>query len=63
MLVLSRRRNESIIATLPDGRCITITVVDIRDCGKVRVGITADRDIVVHRAEVQARIEAEKQHA
>ncbi|MCA9054268.1 MAG: carbon storage regulator CsrA [Planctomycetaceae bacterium] len=47
MLVLSRKRNESIII---DGN-IVVTVVDIRG-DKVRLGIEAPRDVPVHRSEV-----------
>ena len=51
MLVLSRKRNESIV--INDN--IKITVVDIRG-DKVRLGITAPRDIPVHREEVYEAI-------
>ena len=47
MLVMSRKKNESIVIN----NDITITVVDIRD-DKVRLGIVAPRDVPVHRQEV-----------
>ena len=47
MLVLSRKKDESII--IGDG--IKIMVVDIRG-DKVRLGIEAPRDVGVHREEV-----------
>lgn len=47
MLVLSRKRNESIVIN----ENITITVVEIRG-DKVRIGIEASKDIPVHRQEV-----------
>jgi len=47
MLVLSRRRDETIMI----GDDIEITVVDIRG-DKVRLGINAPRHIPVHRKEV-----------
>lgn len=47
MLVLSRRRNESII--IADD--VTITIVEIRG-DKVRIGIEAPKEIPVHRREV-----------
>lgn len=47
MLVLSRMRNE----TLMIGDDIWVTVVDIRG-SKVRLGITAPKQITVHRKEV-----------
>lgn len=53
MLVLSRKRNESIC--IGDG--ITITVVEIRG-EKVRLGIDAPRDVQVYRGEVQQKIDA-----
>ena len=54
MLVLSRKRNESIVI---DGS-IVITVVEIRG-DKVRLGIEAPREIPIHRQEVSAAIVAE----
>ena len=47
MLVLSRKKNESIV--INDD--ITIAVVEIRG-DKVRLGISAPREIPVHRQEV-----------
>ena len=55
MLVLSRQRNESIMI----GDNIEITVVDVRG-DKVRLGITAPKDISVHRKEVYEAILREK---
>ena len=47
MIVLSRKKNESIII----GDDITVTIVEIRG-DKVRLGIEHPRDIPVHRQEV-----------
>jgi len=47
MLVLSRKKNESIVIA----DTITVTVVEIRG-DKVRLGIVAPRDVPVHRQEV-----------
>lgn len=47
MLVLSRKKNESIV--IDDH--ITITVVEIRG-DKVRLGIEAPKEISVHRREI-----------
>ena len=59
MLVLSRQKDESIMV----GDNVEITIVDVRG-DKVRLGITAPREIAVHRKEVFEAIkreEAEKQ--
>jgi carbon storage regulator len=55
MLVLSRQKDESIII----GDNVEITIVDIRG-DKVRLGITAPKDIPVHRREVYEAIQREK---
>lgn len=47
MLVLSRKKNESIVIN----NDITITIVEIRG-DKVRLGIVAPKDVSVHRQEV-----------
>jgi carbon storage regulator len=47
MLVLPRKKNESIVIN----NNITVTVVDIRD-DKVRLGIVAPQEVPVHRQEV-----------
>lgn len=51
MLVLSRKKNESIVINNE----IVITVVEIRG-DKVRLGIVAPRDVSVHRQEVYEAI-------
>ena len=58
MLVLSRKKNESIMI----GENIIITVVDIRG-DKVRLGIDAPTEIPVHRQEVYEAIQRENQRA
>ena len=58
MLVLSRQRDETIMI----GDDVEITVVDIRG-DKVRLGITAPRQIQVHRKEVYEAIKRENQQA
>lgn len=55
MLVLSRKKNESII--INDN--VVITVVEVRG-DKVRIGIEAPRDVSVHRQEVLEAILNEK---
>lgn len=54
MLVLSRKRNESIKI----GDEITVTVVDVRG-DKVRLGIAAPKEVRVDRSEVREAIERE----
>jgi carbon storage regulator len=51
MLVLSRKKNESII--INDN--ITVTVIEIRG-DKVRLGIEAPKEVSVHRREVYEAI-------
>jgi carbon storage regulator len=51
MLVLSRKKNESIVIN----NDITIVVVEIRG-DKVRLGVEAPREVPVHRREVYEAI-------
>lgn len=51
MLVLSRKSNESIQITTPQGQKIEVLVVELRG-DKARLGITAPRDVVIDRTEV-----------
>jgi carbon storage regulator len=55
MLVLSRKKNESIIIN----NDIVITVIEIRG-DKVRLGIVAPKDVPVHREEVYEAIHGAK---
>jgi carbon storage regulator len=55
MLVLSRQKDESIMI----GDNVEITIVDVRG-DKVRLGITAPKEIPVHRMEVYQAIQREK---
>lgn len=55
MLVLSRKKNESIIIN----DHITVTVVEIRG-DKVRLGIDAPKEVSVHRREVYEAIQNQK---
>jgi carbon storage regulator len=55
MLVLSRKKNESIVIN----NDITVTVVEIRD-DKVRLGLVAPREVPIHRQEVYDAIHAQR---
>jgi carbon storage regulator len=55
MLVLSRKKNESIVIN----NDITVTVVEIRG-DKVRLGIVAPKEVPVHRQEVYDAIHGTK---
>jgi len=58
MLVLSRKKNESIVI----GKDITIVVVEVRG-DKVRLGTEAPDDVSVHRQEVFDAIQREGKRA
>lgn len=55
MLVLSRKKNESIVIN----NDITIVVVEIRG-DNVRLGVEAPKEVPVHRREVYEALEREK---
>lgn len=57
MLVLSRKKNESIVIN----NDITVVVVEIRG-DKVRLGVEAPKDIPVHRREVYDAIQRDANH-
>jgi carbon storage regulator len=54
MLILSRRTNQRLVI----GDNIEITVVELKD-GHVRLGISAPKDVPVHRKELLDQIAAE----
>jgi len=56
MLVLSRQKDESIMI----GDNVEIIIVDVRG-DKVRLGISAPRDVPVHRKEIFEAIKREKE--
>ncbi len=58
MLVLSRKKNESIVID----ENIVITVVEVRG-DKVRLGIQAPKEVPIHRSEIRAAMQAEDRQA
>lgn len=59
MLVLTRLCRESIFITCPNGDRLEVFVVETR-FDRVRLGIEAPEEYAVHRAEIQAKIDAEE---
>jgi carbon storage regulator CsrA len=53
MLVLSRKKDEKIILKVPGREDIEITVVRIDNHNRVRIGINAEKEIIVLRSELQ----------
>lgn len=58
MLVLTRKKNESIII----GDNIKITVVEVKG-DQIKIGISAPKNISVHREEIYLEIQKENQLA
>ena len=58
MLILTRRVGE----TLMIGDSVTVTVLGVKG-NQVRIGITAPKDVAVHREEIFQRIEQGRRHA
>lgn len=58
MLVLTRKRNENIVI----GDNIKITIVEVKG-DQVKLGITAPKDVTVHREEIYLEIQKENELA
>ena len=58
MLILTRKVNESLLV----GDDIKLTVLGIKG-GQIRIGISAPREVAVHRQEVYDRIQQERKEA
>jgi carbon storage regulator CsrA len=52
MLVLSRKKDEAIVMKIPGREDIRLTVVRIDNMNKVRIGVEADKDVVILRSEL-----------
>lgn len=57
MLVLTRRVGEKIIITTPSGERIVVSVAQMGREGKVRLGIEANREVMIHREEIQQKLD------
>jgi carbon storage regulator CsrA len=55
LLILTRRVNESLMV----GDQVTVTVVAVKG-NQVRLGVSAPKDVAVHREEVYDRLQAER---
>jgi len=55
MLILTRKVNESLLV----GDDVKLTVLGIKG-GQIRIGISAPRDVAVHRQEIYERIQQER---
>ena len=56
MLILTRRVGESVVI----GDEIAVTILGVKG-NQVRVGVTAPRDVTVHRQEIYERIKSEQE--
>ena len=56
MLILTRRAGESVMI----GDEVTVTILDIKG-NQARIGITAPKDIAVHREEIYEKIQDEQE--
>lgn len=59
MLVLSRKKDETIIMRIPGHEDIKLTVVRIDNMNKVRIGVEADKDVVILRSELDSSSKSE----
>jgi carbon storage regulator len=57
VLILTRRVGE----TLMIGNEVTVTVLAVKG-NQVRIGVSAPKDVAVHREEIFKKVQAEKAH-
>jgi sRNA-binding carbon storage regulator CsrA len=61
MLVLSRKKNEALVMTIPAGTLITedlairVMITEIRTCGMIRMGTEAPRFVRISRERAAKR--------
>jgi carbon storage regulator len=63
MLVLSRKLDERIQITVPPSavpQIIQLLIIEVRG-DKVRIGLNADRSVMIHREEIQRIVDVEGQ--
>ena len=58
MLILTRRVGESVVI----GDDIGVTILGVKG-NQVRIGVTAPKDVTVHRQEIYERIKSEQEAA
>ncbi len=58
MLVLSRKKEESIVI----GDSVIITIIDIKN-DNIRIGIDAPRDVAIYRKEIYDQIQKQNKEA
>ncbi len=64
MLVLDRNVSETVTITVPpstEPRVITVLYASRKAGGHIRLGFTADRDVVVNRSEVVKPVTADRE--
>jgi len=61
MLVLARKRQESVVIGAADKQheVLRVTVIDVRG-GTVKLGFKADEDVPIYREEMWERVRAER---
>ena len=56
MLILTRRVGETVMV----GNDVTVTIVGVKG-NQIRIGVTAPKDVTVHREEIYERIKHERE--